>query len=475
MTVTIRKIFVFLVLTIPLFLSAQEIDSAMVYGTNYKARNLGRDGNFTKALDLIQSLIKKIPQHELKYISYSNQTKAGLEQSLGLYEESIKTAKLALAYSKKVRDTFNISYNYNLIGIGYYFLSKYDSTKVYYEKSFKLKKKINADNKSLAVSAYNLAILYEDLAQTDKALTFYKEAEYYLLKENDPRSFLSDVYVGIAHLYFFGKDVNKAEEYSEKAMDFGLKSYGEFNPNMTFVYNSYANILVSKKKYAEAISLLEKSLKIRENSYGKYHKWTCESNYKLAEVFVLDKQYDKAEIYFKKAIIIGEKIKSLQYLANAKSYLARMYIVQKKNLDEANNLLLSALEKNIHVFGYQNNIIAENYYSLAEVARLTSNKELFFEFLSKVLNSSNYDKNHIKKVIAPYNTLDALVLKGDWYMDEYDKTQKIEYIEKSFDLIDEQIALIKYSQKNFSSDKSKIYFANENRGVFEKGLKDNYY
>ena len=43
-------------------------------------------------------------------------------------------------------------------------------------------------------------------------------------------------------------------------------------------------------------------------------------------------------------------------------------------------------------------------------------------------------------------------------------------LENKFELIDEEIALIEYIQKNFSSDQSKINFANEYRKVFEKGL-----
>mgnify|MGYP000979414133 CR=1 FL=1 len=47
-------------------------------------------------------------------------------------------------------------------------------------------------------------------------------------------------------------------------MDIGLKTYGEFNANMTFVYTSYANILISKKKYKEGIDLIKKGLEIRK-------------------------------------------------------------------------------------------------------------------------------------------------------------------------------------------------------------------
>ncbi len=465
----IVKIFFFL---LPLFIFSQEIDSITVQSINVKAAQLNRAGKFSEANKMLDHLLAALnEQHgEPKYFAITYQTKAKVIRNLGFYKESIDLAKKSLQLTLKIKDSFNIADSYNTIGVNYYFLSNYDSTSYYYEKSFDIKKKIKTNPYALAVSAYNLAILYEDLAQPKKALELYLEAEQYLLKSDNKINFLSDVYVGVAHLYFFRKEINKAEEYSEKAVDVGLKSYGEFNPNMTFVYNSYANILISKKKYKEAIILLEKSLTIRENTYGKFHKWTCESNYKLAETLVLDKQFKKAEIHYKKAIDIGNEINSLQYLANAKAYLAMLYIEQGIKLGESEKLLLDALDNNINVFGYKNDIIADNYYYLAVAAKKRNQKEKLFAFITQVFNSSAYDKNNLNLVIAPYQSLDALVLMGDWFKDEYDKTKNIDFLKNKFLLIDQELALIKLSQKNFSSDQSKISFANEYRKIFEKGL-----
>lgn len=462
----------FLFFLLPIFIFSQEIDSVAVKQQNVKAAQLNRAGKFSEANKILDHLLAALNEQkgELKYFAITYQTKAKVTRNLGLYEESIDIAKKSLQITLKIKDSFNIADSYNTIGVNYYFLSNYDSTSYYYEKSFDIKKKIKTNSYALAVSAYNLAILYEDLAQPKKALKLYLEAEQYLLISENKVTFLSDVYVGIAHLHFYRKEINKAEEYSEKAIDVGLKSYGEFNPNMTFVYNSYANILVSKKKYKEAIILLEKSLTIRESTYGEFHKWTCESNYKLAETLVLDKQYKKAEAYYKKAIAIGEKIKSLQYLAIAKSYLAMLYIKQNIKLDESEILLLDALNKNINVFGYKNDIIADNYYYLAELAKKKKEKEKFFAFTTQVFNSSAYDKNNLSQVIAPFQALDALVLIGDWFNDEYINTKNVQFLIDKYLLIDQELALIKLSQENFSSNQSKINFANEYRQVFEKGL-----
>jgi CHAT domain-containing protein len=456
----------------PFFIFSQKIDSVYVYNKNVKAAELEREGEFSQASLILKDLLYElsINNEASKYFGITYQTQAKVLRSQGFYEESIDVARKSLAINLKNKDSFNIADSYNTIGVNHYLLSDFDSTKIYYERSLEIKKKIKINPYALAVSAYNLAILYEDLAQPNEGLRLYKEAEQYLLRSKKPKNFLSDVYTGIAHNYFHGNDIDKAEEYAEKALDVGLRMYGEFNPNITFVYTTYANILESKKQYKASIELLEKSLKIRRSSYGENHKWTCESYYDLANVYTLDKQFDKSEVYFKKAIEIGKKNNNLQYLANAKTYLAKMYLEQNKNLDVAEMLLLSSLEIKISILGYKNDLIAENYFYLAEISKKRQEQDKFFAFITQVFNCSAYDKNNLSVVIAPIEVLDALILVGDWFEEEFNSSQDIKFLQKKYDLIEEQVKLIKHTQKNFTSDRSRIKIANEYRNVFEKGL-----
>ncbi len=467
------KLYTLLIILFPLFTFSQIIDSIYVYDQNVKAAEFNREGKFKEADSILNELLSNLDKNksESKYFAITYQTKAKAIQNLGFYKKSINVTRQSLHITLRSKDSFNIADSYNTIGVNYYFLSDYDSTKYYYERSFEIKKKIKINPYALAVSAYNLAILYEDLAQPDKAMELYIEAEQNLLKSERKKNFLSDVYVGIAHLCNYSGDLNKAEDYAEKAMDVGLRSYGEFNPNMTFVYTSYANILESKKEYKESIKLLEKSLKIRRSTYGENHRWTCESYYDLANVYVLNKQFVEAESLYSKAIKVGEEINSIQYLSNAKTYLARMYIDQNRNFKKAEMLLLSALEKDISVFGHKNDIIAEKYFYLAKIAKYEKEKEKFFAFIVQDFRAANYDKNDITELLAPYEALNALILMGDWYDEEYIDTKDLDLIKKKYDLIDQELNLIKILQKTVSSDRSKINIANEYREVFEKGLK----
>ena len=336
-------ILLFLISTITV---AQEIDDERVKEINRKAIELNREGKFEEARSLLEDLLDDLEDQDsvLAFEAITWQTLAKVVLNQGDYERSFQLARKSLDYGYSRPDSLNIADNLNTIGINHYFLSNYDSTTYYYERSLEIKRKISQNPYSLAVSEYNLGIVYEDLGNAEKALEFYHAAEENLLKSGMENTFLSDVYVGITHIHFYWGDSDRAEIYAEKSLQEGLDSYGADNPNMTFIYTSYANILEYQERYQESIDLLEKSLNIRKKSYGENHRWTCETYYDLANVYRLDGQMEKAEELYKQAIEIGERIGNRQYLAYARTYLAGLYLEEDKDLDEAERLLRKSLK-----------------------------------------------------------------------------------------------------------------------------------
>lgn len=467
-----RIFYIYLFFLVPSIVFCQTLDREYVISENKKASELNREGKFLQANQVLDKLLKRLKEEngEDNFFSSTYQTKAKVVQSLGNYKESSMLARQSLLISLKAHDSLKIADSYNTIGVNHYFESDYDSTTFYYEKSLEIKRKIKTDPYALAVSTYNLALVYDDLGQASKAMELYKQAENYLIKSKQSKNFLSDVYVGMALIYFYSGDISKAELYAEKAMEKGLISYGEFNPNMTFVYTTYANILEAEKKYDESIALLEKNLKIRMATYGELHRWTCETYYDLANAYVLIKNYDKAEIYYKKAIEIGKKINSRQYLANARNFLAQLYLDREIHLDESERLLQVSLETNIDIYGYKSDLVAENYLQLAKLYKLKGDASLFQANINESLEAANYIRDDLGSVIGPLQAIDALSLVSDWNNERFEKDHDIKHLIDSYELVDQKTSLIKHTQNNFSSDHSRIDFANKYREVFESDL-----
>lgn len=448
------------------------MDAEKVKEINRQALNLNREGQFDEAGKLLEDLLDVLEKQdsELAYKAITWQTLAKVVMNQGDYDLSIDLARKSLNFGLSHPDSANIADNLNTIGINHYFRSDYDSTTYYYGRSLEIKRKISKDPYSLAVSEYNLGIVYEDLGRPERALEYYYAAEENLLNSEVENTFLSDVYVGIAHIHFYSGDIERAEFYVEKSLQEGLESYGSNNPNITFIYTSYANILEYQERYQESIELLNKSLDIRRKSYGENHRWTCETYYDLANVYRLDGQMEKAEELYKKAIEIGKQIGNRQYLAYAETYLAGLYIEKNKNLKNAEELLLSSLEEQHAIFGNKNEVVAEIYSRLANLSRVRKEEQPFFENIEKSLFSSNYSKDSIQQVIAPYHALETILLLSSWYEDRFEEKKDYTSLEKAYGLLDEQVQLIDHIQLNFSTDRSKINLANEYRKVFESGI-----
>ena len=462
----------FLLFLFPIFGFTQLTDSLSVHENIILALQKNKEGDYIDAYERINKLHDALESQEQNNFlqGLTILSKGKIEINLGKYFESITSAQTALKIFSSRQDAAYIADSYNLLGLGFYHLSNYDYSQIYYKKSYELKQRIGADNSILAISSYNLAIVCEELDNSEEALKLYKESEQLLLKNKDEHTFLMDIYSGMSELYHNNKDINEAEIYADKAMEIGLEVYGEFHPKMTFVYKSYAHVLESKKKYTEAIVLLHKNLKIREQYYGDRHRWTCESNYDLANSYALDKQYDEAELYYKEAIAIGKRGNTKTNLAIAKTSLAKLYVDQNIKPDESENLLFDALNYKISIFGERNEEINEIYNLLAQKALQINDTINFKCFIEKARMLCQYNDGNLLYLKDPINALESLRLMSKFNEINYWQTNNIDFLKNNYTLIDHKLDLIKLMQTKVSSDRSRIHIANNYRRVYENGL-----
>ena len=57
-------------------------------------------------------------------------------------------------------------------------------------------------------------MVYEDTGRHDEAMKLYLETEKFLISKKEEPTFLSDVYIGIAHIYKYKQDFDQAEKYT---------------------------------------------------------------------------------------------------------------------------------------------------------------------------------------------------------------------------------------------------------------------
>lgn len=440
--------------------SQQVIDSTFVEDVNYLTMVLRRDGQFQEGL-AINDWLLSLPniQTSTRFKTRTLHHRSRLEISLGNYDDAISSAKKAISGYVNDKDSVNISAIDNIIGVCHYFKNDLDSTLYYYNKSYELKKQVTDDLESLAISEYNIGIVYEDLGQFDEAITAYNQASEYLKAYGESESFLSDVYLATANTYAQLGRYMKAQEYGQLSLTKAEESYGIDNPNTSFVYESLTGLYTKTNDFENALTYGKKALDNRKKYYGNNHRWTAQSNTDLGIVNTKLKNYVLAENYFDKAISISKTIGDKVDLAEAYTNKADLYSEQQK-FSATNNFLNDARILYQEVFGLQHHFVAQTLYDIAENYYKQEKTKKALETLDQVYYSSNYMDGDIEFSNAPFVVLDALRLQFEIESND----------DKRLQLIDEQLAVINHIKTFYTNQTTKLRFSSTISEVVEKAM-----
>ena len=436
------------------------IDSAFVAKTNAKTLVLKQKGKYKKAKKLNQWLVSKINKKD-SIVQYAQtlHVKSRIEIDLGNYRQAIKTAKQALNKYKSIQDKEKIAAINNIIGVVYYLESKLDSSLVYYNRSFQQKKALHLEPTQLAISAYNLGIVYEDLANYNKAIYTYEEAVDYLLTLKEPKdAFLSDIYLAIANTYNHKNDLFKAKEYATLALQVGLEKYGKDHPNMSFVYESNASVYQSLGEYNKAKPFIINSLELRKKFYGDYHKWTVGAYANLAEILFQTNKIDTAFIVINKAINIEKKLNNNLDLADF--YILKASILQKqKKYKKALKTIQLSSDFYQKVYGKKHKDVAATWLQKVKVYLELKDTLKATQAIKKVYDAASYVPKDIQQVQAPFIVLETL--QHQFY---------IANRENKLLIIQNQMDLIEFIKNFYNTAESKLFFTNTTSKIIKEAV-----
>lgn len=207
--------------------------------------------------------------------------------------------------------TNSLAYVNTLTNLGaYYSVRKVmDSAFYFYYKALPIAEKL--DNVLILNKIYTgLGNAFQNHEEYDKALMYHQKA----LKRNKKLKNWEEVcknYNNIALIYKSTKQYEQALLYYDKALAI-QKTLDNRNKAFALVmlYNNKANLKVLQQKNAEAIELLKKALAICQTE--KMDMYMAITQVNLAEAYLKEKSYEKAESLLWSAIEIGSSTKSLE-------------------------------------------------------------------------------------------------------------------------------------------------------------------
>ncbi len=235
-----------------------------------------------------------------------------------------KNIKLAFQYlpeaikiSKKLKYDKGLIDSYKNLGTAYYYIRKYDSTKVYWYKSLHL---ISPDDFKKKGDAYNnMGVLYQRLGIVDSSLANYTKALANRVKVNDSVP-IAKSYNNLAALY-------RQKGAYQKALDFYFKALSIYKTNTlpketSDALNGIALLYKDLEDYDKALAYLEESYAIRKEI--KNPRLIASSTNNIATIYYELEKYAKAAEYYQEYLEFAIKINDKRGLAGAYSNLGNI-------------------------------------------------------------------------------------------------------------------------------------------------------
>ncbi|MFZ8787696.1 tetratricopeptide repeat protein [Thermocrinis sp.] len=231
--------------------------------------NFYKAGDYGRAIEAGRAVVQKYPNNPDAHFC------------LGASYYAIGEFRLALEHLKKAEsltsDKEDLMYIYNQIGLNYWRMGYLDDAMLYFSRSLSLARSLE-DRSGQAVVLNNIAGIYRDKGELDKALGYYEES---LRLQTDKK---------------------------EKAI----------------TYNNIALIYVNKGKYKKAVEYLQKAIEINER-YGYYHTASI-SKLNLGGTYIEMRDYKKAEKYILEGLEGVKKVGDKYWEAAGYKYLSLLYI-----------------------------------------------------------------------------------------------------------------------------------------------------
>jgi tetratricopeptide (TPR) repeat protein len=180
-------------------------------------------GDYKRAIEAGKLAVEKYPKHPDAYYCLGSAYYEVGELNLAL--ENLKKAE-SLTNNKE--DLMGI---YSIIGLILHSMGYLDDALLYYSRGLSLAKDLDNTDAQAAI-LNNIAGIYDEKGELDKALSYYDES---LRLERNEKEKVA-VYNNIAMIYYKKGDYQKAVEYLQKAIEIDEK-YGDYHKGFMYKLN----------------------------------------------------------------------------------------------------------------------------------------------------------------------------------------------------------------------------------------------
>lgn len=251
-----------------------------------------------------------------------------VEFERGNYSRSENYYQTSIEVFRRINYQKGIAAAYNNIGNIYLQQGNLDKSTEYHLKGLSIFKETN-DTPSLVRNLNNLGTIFYDNKSYSKSLDYYSESLRLSTILGDTTGIV-DACSNLANNYERIGDTAMSMLYLEKAMALMRPERDPYGALL--VYSAYSISLSRAGRRSEAVRYAEMALALAYRHENPYN--ICESLALTGEMYLLAKEYRKAEAYLDKALETGRQNNYLESLSKIHHYRAQL-MAELKNHEQA--------------------------------------------------------------------------------------------------------------------------------------------
>ena len=251
-------------------------------------------------IDEAIALAEKMDDRSAKALAFQN--KGFLLSSSGDYSNALRYDNLALENDILLKDSSQISRDYNNIGNDYYDLGEYDDAYFYFTQSHRIATSVR-DTFRMLVALHNVGRVFKEMGQYQPAMAHLLEAKKMSEQQKDIDG-IAYAFDEIGDIQLHKQEYDSAERTLGMALKIAREQHeGTLQPKL---HTKLATLSFRKGKFPRALAYYDSAFQLYEVTTDRYGMATVELGRSV--VFTKEGRYDEALEKLEKSLSVAKEL-----------------------------------------------------------------------------------------------------------------------------------------------------------------------
>ena len=332
------------------------------------------------------------------------------------------------------------------------------------------------EDPALAMGYLNLGRFFTYVNKENEALAYFDRAEKLIISRLGPEhSDLSSLYMNKGQIFVHQADYEKALIYFKRSLAIAQKNFPPGNSQILLLNMNIGYALEKKGELENALNYYLASIPVEQNDPS-----VIKTFQNLAGLYSAMGDITKAEEYYKKSILLADKILGKTHPETALLYTRYGYFQLSENLDDRGfGMFKRALDISLLNYGNINREVSNNYVRLGYYyAVLEKNHEALENYQKAIISitpgftETNILSNPEESLLNPDRYLiNALNGKANALFVEALNKNDIKLLEKSLETYKLSVKVIEKLRAIYQNEESKLQISGDERSTYLDAVK----